>query len=117
MYGKLKMIIPFPVGGDAAGGGDHLALRVLRDPEPGAASDQTPGQGVQTFYLNRKDFEILGGMFVLIIMVLMSGLKTVKEHTQLVVYRLGIRTMMMSTNMPPRISNISISLLHIQEIP
>ncbi|HNN63287.1 MAG TPA: SPFH domain-containing protein, partial [Candidatus Obscuribacter sp.] len=34
--------------------------------------------------------EILGGMFVLIIMVLMSGLKTVKEHTQLVVYRLGI---------------------------
>lgn len=35
-------------------------------------------------------FEILGGMFVLIIMVLMSGLKTVKEHTQLVVYRLGV---------------------------
>lgn len=34
--------------------------------------------------------EILGGMFVLIIMVLMSGLKTVKEHTQLVVYRLGV---------------------------
>lgn len=34
-------------------------------------------------------FEILGGMVVLLIMVLISGLKTVKEHTQLVVFRNG----------------------------
>lgn len=33
--------------------------------------------------------EILGGMVVLIIMIVLSGLKTVKEHSQLVVFRYG----------------------------
>lgn len=33
--------------------------------------------------------EILGGMIVLIVMIVLSGLKTVKEHTQLVVFRYG----------------------------
>ena len=34
-------------------------------------------------------FEIAGGMIVLIIMILLSGLKVVKEHDRLVVFRLG----------------------------
>lgn len=33
--------------------------------------------------------EIIGGMIVLVVMIVLSGIKTVKEHTQLVVFRYG----------------------------
>ena len=62
--GEFEMVVAFLVGGDADGRGEDLAVRVLRNPEPGAALDQLLGRFFEPLGRYLLNQEIFGNPFI-----------------------------------------------------